>query len=353
MFAQNHYVPVLKARQKEFKAIQLLDPAVMNNMTPLFELMPPSTDDEQELIDMVEQFCSRTLSALGTTKLFFLDLLWINHSLTVNGKSVIEWVFDRLRVFGLQAVPVTSPSRSFIYQNAVKNVLQVDKKGLCVRLQDQDLNAISSTQSYVNLLGETEATTDILIDLGTITDKQANLVAASVISHLFALPNVTAWRNIILSASAYPTSGSTPGKLTTFKRTEWEVWNTLYTQRTKLPRLPLYGDYCVDPPALPAPFDPTKMSLGASIRYTADSSYLIFKGGAIKKYGSKQYYTLAQDVVTHTSYKGSSFSWGDQQIDDYAHRIPPNGGGAAGWRAISYNHHLTLVTDQLSNLSWP
>lgn len=353
MIKPSHYVPVLKTRPAEFRAIQMLNANSKANLTPLFELMPLSNDDESEFFALVDQFCSKVLSALGTSTPFFLDLLWMGDTLTINGKHHVEYVFEKIRSVGLQGVPVTGPNRNFAYQNAVKNVIQRDHHGLCVRLQDDDTRMIGSLNAFVSLLGSAEADTDIVIDLGSISSRQTNVLTASVISYLFSMPNITSWRTIVLTGSSYPASGISPRQLTTIKRVEWEIWESLYKQRASLPRLPIFGDYGVDNPALPPAFDATKMSLGAGIRYTTHANYLVFKGGAIKKYGSQQYYSLAQQVVQHPAYMGPQFSWGDAQIDAYARRIPAKGGSAAGWRVISYNHHLTLVTDQLANFSWP
>jgi hypothetical protein len=94
------------------------------------------------------------------------------------------------------------------------------------------------------------------------------------------------------------------------------------------------------------------MTMSANIRYTVKDGFLVFRGYSVKKHRWSQTRDLAQQVVKHPEYYGKDFSYGDEYI--YKCSLGEEGtGNAEIWRRIGANHHLTLVTHDLSNLHVP
>ena len=113
--------------------------------------------------------------------------------------------------------------------------------------------------------------------------------------------------------------------------------------------MPTYGDYSIAHPEI-VEIDPRVMSMSASIRYSSTSQWVIIKGESIKIGGFKQFPILSNKLTSIPEYSGKDFSWGDEQIYNYANATDNKSGNATTWRSIGNNHHFTLVTNQISNL---
>ena len=137
--------------------------------------------------------------------------------------------------------------------------------------------------------------------------------------------------------------GNTTG---TIERTEWKLWLELVQKEQKLGRLPAFGDYAIAHPDLTA-FDPKKMKLSASVRYTGRESWVIWKGRNLKDHGSQQFNAISKLLVEHNEYT-NGISWGDNFVQRCALGGPP--GNHEQWRKAGTSHHLELVTRQLATL---
>ncbi len=74
--------------------------------------------------------------------------------------------------------------------------------------------------------------------------------------------------------------------------------------------------------------DPRLMVASASIRYTAENEWLIFRGRSLReiRYGGYgQFRTLSTQVVNHAAYRGPRFSWGDEYLFRCAHSLVGTG----------------------------
>ena len=111
-------------------------------------------------------------------------------------------------------------------------------------------------------------------------------------------------------------------------------------------RKPDFGDYGINHPAI-IEYDPTKMRMSASIRYTGATTYVIAKGRAVDVHGWEQTSTLCAALVRQPEFKGAAFSWGDAYIAERAKGTATRGNPTT-WRRVGTTHHLTLVTTELA-----
>jgi len=355
MFGPNHYVPILKSKRAEFKALSMLKPKAQLLYTPLFEFVG-QVEDEDKMRRSIEQFAERLLNFVGTEHKFFVDLKRVNLSISVGGHSLTQYLFEELRRNQLKAIPVTGLSRDLNYQSDIRRVHSTDKLGICLRLTPADFTNTCAIESLIYLLDCSASEVDLIIDLGHIDENMLPLLKMSVIDLLSRLPSLLEYRTFTLAGSSFPSS---MGNVSTYSvtyipRVEWELWKHLYLSRSSLPRIPSFSDYGVDNPNPLEDFDPRTMKISANIRYTCEENWIIFKGGDLRKgKGHDQYFDLACDVTHHTCYAGPDFSWGDARILSYAKKEPDKGGTPGTWREIAYNHHIEYVIHQISNLSWP
>lgn len=129
-------------------------------------------------------------------------------------------------------------------------------------------------------------------------------------------------------------------------RHEWNYWRRV--RQFPIARPLGFSDYAVQSPVRP---DGGRGAMG-NIRYTGGSEVIIARGHKITANDHAQYRELARKIQSHSSFRGSSFSWGDQQIVTYANGAPPPL-GAEAWRAFGTSHHIELVTEALAAMEQP
>jgi hypothetical protein len=116
----------------------------------------------------------------------------------------------------------------------------------------------------------------------------------------------------------------------------------------KIRWLPTFGDYAIAHPLL-VEVDPRLMKMSAQLRYTTDTAWLVFKERNVRDYGFEQFKGICTALIARPEYKGAAFSWGDNAISECT--LTSSGpGNATTWRRIGTNHHLTMVTDQISSV---
>src|SRR5271166_4755572 len=109
MFRHDHYVPILKAKEGEYGALQALASASRQVMTPLLEIPPIdwdyTMDRPKKTIDQhLEKIGEKIERAWGTGRHVLVDLpLWIPASERMSdGGHPLEYVFTSLRGRGIE-----------------------------------------------------------------------------------------------------------------------------------------------------------------------------------------------------------------------------------------------------------
>lgn len=361
MFGSKHYVPILKGKGGELAALKDLDPGVKDRLTPMIEVMPVPWDFDTDtpaksLDDHLAPFAEKLMKAWGKDRVIFIDAPWIDAAdVTAMGKTTIAHVMDDARRVGLQAVPVTVLGRSNVYQDAVKQAVAQDRRGVAIRLSADDFDDLPALTTDLGTimkhLGVGAGETDIVIDFGAVMDGQATALSLAAQAMINSLPNVQQYRTLTLAASAFPPnlSGMKADSVTQLDRTEWDLWLSLWGKQKAILRMPSFGDYAIAHPDQADDMDPRLMKMSAQLRYTTDSGYLVLKGKNVKDYGFPQFMDLCRILVPMPEYSGSGYSWGDTYIQDCAND-QDGPGNATTWRRVGTTHHLTLVTQQIASL---
>lgn len=343
------YVPALKWRQGEYRALQVLAPSVKAFIMPLIEVPPIPWDYVQEqaqkkLEEHLRPIPQQLLKSIGDLP-FYIDLGLLDPAERMNsGEHPVTALFRQLS--GLSAVPVTGLDRDINYQDAVKEVNRDFKQGICLRVGLEDLFADvfeSRAESLLNILSVAPADADLIIDLQALDAAQSVLRTALPLA--WKASNLAEWRSVVLLATGFPIDLSevSPG-IGTIPRSEWLLWRAL------APRIrSRFGDYGISHSDI-RELDPRVMKVSASIRYTADSEWLIFRGRSLRdpRFGGfEQFRSLSTQIVNHPVYSGMEYSWGDRYIYNCA--LGSEGpGNLTVWRQVGTNHHITHVVRQLS-----
>jgi hypothetical protein len=359
MFDHTHYVPILKGKEGEYNALRELTPAIKEGLTPLIEPIPIPYDFANEVPaktvdEHLANFISKIVLNWGLGTIFF-DLDWIPESERMaDGRHPLKFIFDGARTAGSQAIPVTGLNRDAAYQDAVKDAIDSDHRGVCIRLESDDLDDLSTLGSQLDTLvaffGVAKSDVDLLVDFAAIDPQSAVPMQIAASSIIGTLPSIMDWRTLTFAASAFPPDLSrlAANSVTPLPRTEWTIWLWLAARRARLRRLPTFGDYAIAHPGW-TEVDPRLMKMSAQLRYTIDIEWLVFKARNTKDFGFGQFKQICAALIARPEYRGASFSWGDNAINDYAN--PSTGpGNATIWRKIGTNHHVTMVVTQIASV---
>lgn len=360
MFDHKHYVPILKGKLGEYGALETLEPLPKSRLTPLIELWPIPWDFEAERpaksIDThLKKVAQSAKKHWGTERPLFLDLLYIASSEVMkDGRHPLNYVFDEARGHGVQLIPTTGINRDTSYQEAVRDTITVDGRGVCIRLENDDFEDIAELNGELSKLLKffqlSPAETDLVMDFKELSEGQTSPIIIAVRSILNSLLDVNDWRTITFTGTGFPENLSqlSSSRINRRPRTEWVIWTALANNRNRIPRLPTFGDYAIAHPE-PVEVDPRLMRMSANLRYTTSNDWIILKGRNVRDYGYEQFNGLCRILTQLPEYSGPSLSWGDNYIRNCASDIE-GPGSATTWRKVGTNHHLTFVTEQLASL---
>jgi hypothetical protein len=358
MFGHDHYVPILKAKDGEYGALQTLFPATRQALTPLLEIPPIDWDYESErpkkTIDQHLQKVGQKIErAWGQRRRLFLDLpLWIpaNERMT-GGEHPLEYLFTSLRARGVDAIPVVGLLRPNDYLSACRDIITKDRHGVCIRILREDFVDSDGIDDVVGGVLETVGAemhdVDLVIDLQALTPDEP-LGTHGLMALLDRLQRLSRWRTFTVAATSFPRNltGLPPSEFSLVPREEWNLWMSLIRSNDRMARLPTFGDYGISHPE-PSEVDPRIIRPSASIRYTHDTYWLVPKGRNLRDHGFAQFHEVCRLLIQRAEYAGRQFSWGDQYIYDCAVRRD-GPGSLTTWRKVGTSHHLAFVARQLA-----
>ncbi len=360
MFENKHYVPILKAKEGEFKALEVTRNQTKNLMTPLLEIVSIPWDYEydvegKDINAHLGNVGKKILDNWGTGRRIFIDSNYLESQRLMNDGIThhMEFLFNDFRLKNIEAIPATSLTRHQRYKEAIRLIKDTDGKGICLRLNKEDignpallLQKIDQELDFYNI-GPEEV--DLIIDFRYIGGTEANLTALVILTTINnTLPYINNWRSLTFASAAFPVDlrDIVADSFDTLERTDWIIWNML--QGFNLKRYPAYGDFSIANPDI-VEGDPRILTVSANIRYTCDNYWLIARGRSTKTHGYEQYYSLSEELIQRPEYLGSAFSWGDNYINECAARRVGTGNQTT-WRKVANNHHFEKTVNQISNL---
>jgi hypothetical protein len=345
-----HYMPFLKSKQGEFRALRDLSPSIRFKLTPVIEIVPHQAILPKTAKSITENNDSIIVDLIKAWKahLVFVDHHFIEKKDRPN--AVIDF-FTKAATAAINAAPVIHINSTAALRSAVRVNSQ---KGLCIRLVAEDFASTSDLATKLNdLVAELNTTpkaVDLVMDLGVVDRTLDGVYANAVIAGINSIPSLMLWKSFTLVGGSFPVDLSAFAVQNNHKlpRHDWRTWLAVMGALVKPKRLPGYGDYGIAHPQIPPPM-PKFMTVSASIRYTADDYWLVLRGRGMKAspLGFKQYHNLCSVLLTSPEFSGSAFSTGDDYIDKCAKK--KSGPGNPGtWRQVGTNHHIAKIVKQLS-----
>lgn len=369
MFGHRHYVPILKWKAGEQRALRDCSEETKNGMTPLIEVPPvpwdfdndcPSKTVDEHIVKVPEKI----LQSWGTERPFFLDTYLIRSEVCEDGGAPITKIADSCRDLALRMIPVVRIRTSDSELSVIRSIVERDARGVCLRVTEDDLEDESvfriMVRDVLRTLNVEYDNADLILDLGYHPEPVRLPYARALISTVLSVS--TRWRTFTLACTSIPQNMTQIRRDTIdpLVRIEWALWERLLTFHSAghIQRMPSFGDYCIANPEL-TEMDPKAMNLSGHIRYTTDEEFLIVKGGAVRDVkrngevvaegrGYEQMVDLCRVLINLPEYSGADFSWGDRYIWDCANGTASHGNPTT-WRQFATNHHLTFVVHQLAN----
>lgn len=368
------YIPILRWRPAERKALEQLFKEDKENITPLIEfVMPgPSTKkqgDEIVITKTPKEKLSEVLLDVEKDLLnswrqdaIFVDVHLLDSDVRAASLRQILSASTNLNLFSVPVtyiIPVTSTDADMATRAVAIDYAKSSGHGICIRIDKSHLEEKDISLHIANFISNSDLSienVDLLIDLGAIDQ---STVMEDIAKKIIQIPNLVKWRSLIVSGGVFPKDLTkfTPGKVHELERLDLKFWN--YIQKITLPRIPLFSDYTIQCPS----YEQVNAIGSASVRYTDDEKWWIFRGkkpGVInpktkeKGPGREQYIDHAKTLTGKSFskfYKGSDYSFGDVEIARIADPNNKKPGSPATWLTIGINHHITLVARQIANFA--
>lgn len=410
MFESKHYVPILKWKRAEHKALVELDNDAKKHITPLIQLIMPRPvirnreetkrkkieskmspekqqwlqkerareesmktpeDREKEAVlkrekdrkevisrckdEMMPSIAKKVLKYWGKDPIFVDLNLILTQDLKLEGFSRI---LNDARELNLNLIPVVYLSDNLDLKEMVCSLTLKYNSGLCLRLVLADLiytdKLNQDLENFLKIYGLGKEQVDLLVD---IQDMDGNVFNYSTYFDLSQkIKDLKKWRTLIFTAGSFPKdlSECTFDEPTIISRDEWKQWN-IKMEDKKIERMPSFSDYVTQHPI----FDPSSQFYHptTSIRYTLNENWLVLKGKR-QKY---EFYLINSKLLAGSDkwFMGEDYSYGDKYIkgrsDFYEDFIKDKitkgrAGSPETWIGACVNHHLVHTSNQISNL---
>lgn len=355
----DHYVPILRAKRSEWRALYALRPTTRSAITPLLEIPRELLESADTAADnSLDGMVRRTAKAEKARALFFnnLDALGSDHRFLVDAGHLSAHGPSGQLVFWQHAmrastrpltkmVPVVRPMTPTNSRGEIAQIVTKLGGGIALRVTASELrqHLLPPLMASVRMsTGNEPDTMDLVVDLADDPNEMTIEEMRTLI------PRLGDWRLWTVAAGPFPKDlepFKLPQQIHFQDRAEWNAWRAQISA-PQASRLPVFGDYTL----FHGVYSPSPPIAGTiSLRYATDTRIVVFRGSKPTKTGSErfeQYHGHAQMLCAGEHFYGAGFSAGDQFIA--ARKLPPASHNLPEyWRTACINHHLETVVAQL------
>ena len=228
-FGWNHYVPVLRWKRGEYRALKAIANDVRPWITPLIELVPVDEHKQDDRLKWLAETCA------GET--LFLDLGLLPQGLRLHGEGPWRFVSRFCDKTGIKAVPVLDPLASTQQRQAVMAAAEHLGNSLCIRAPRSIAGLDTLPLRVANVLsdiGTRVKDINLIVDLGPIGSRPPNprLVYGE-------LRDVGSWRTFSLVGGAFPENLTAyPVGEHDLPREDWLYWRETVFGKASGSRIP-------------------------------------------------------------------------------------------------------------------
>ncbi|GAA4322253.1 hypothetical protein GCM10023086_47370 [Streptomyces venetus] len=343
------YVPVLPTRPHAVGACRRLWPDVRAAIRPLWNLPPLPGAAPETLTTLVGKYVDPVSAASRHGG-------WIDAPFGEDAQTAA--LAEALSVYCEwgRLLPVTGPERTEAQQAAAVETARRCLRGLGVRVRVTGEWDGHLGEHVRDLLARTgpEVPVDLLLDMGAVLDGRPD-AGKEALRALDALMPLAVWRSAALLGGGFPrvTADMLEDGSGEWSRAEWRMWHEVRATGSAYAPLLGYGDYGVQPSSAlaqaPAPGRKGGPPWGV-LRYTTDSSYLLFK---VRTRGSDRIAvnrSAARRIIELPEFRGAGAGQGEEWLSDCANgplSTSEGVGGPAEWLRAGNLQHMTYVVRSL------
>ena len=345
MIKPKQYVPILKGKRGEFRGLQKLPSSVLDYIVPVIDIVPPPFN--KTLSNHIETTINYIRKYWYKERLLYIDGYMIkDYELLENGLHPVKHIFNELLSEGYNILPVIGSSTGPEYNEIIKRIVIETGSGTGLRIfrvPGVEFNfEINKLLTHLQLSSHN---IDLILDQRSLEGINVNQFVPWIENNINQISFLMQWRSFVIAGGIFPINLSEiePDQIFPLSRSEWHIWNRILSNHN-IERFPVYSDYAISHPLI-LEYDTDRINMSASIRYTGDDDFYIYRGRGIKQYGSDQFYELAEMLINRSEYCGKDHCFGDEHIHSCSERNSK--GNAETWRMVGTSHHITKVTDQL------
>jgi hypothetical protein len=345
------YQPILKAKPAEFSAWEHASSSVRAASSPLFELAP-----SEKLENYLKTFITSAEKSLDAGEVITVDAAEVHQDRAwAPGKPcIVEWLGTELKAKSVTLRPVARLTDSATVLADIAAVAKAHGAGVTLRLgtdtDDPDLAAFrTALPSLLTALGIDDSKLHLLLDFRYVSTAKDVSRALPVLNSWLAWigAHPAPFGSVHAGAGAFPASVS---GLPVATQNLVERLDAAFFNAATVPEVVDLGfaDYAVNHPVL-GPVIPRAPL--PSMRYLTDDDWLVRRESK-SAIGNQAFFTVCGAIVGDPSWKGASYSWGDNEIERSSRRVG-GAGTATHWRAYGTSHHLASIVDRLATLGAP
>lgn len=339
------YLPILKWKAGEKKALKELNVDIKTKVIPLAELVPKEDKEDLDIFSNEIQFIKENFSDMA----IFVDTKLLTD---LDRENAVVTICQKVNLFEDKVRPAVYLSElENKFSQETKDLLK--EKGFCLRVFRSELKQLRKLE----ISSSEKQKIHLVIDF-EVLDENINTVVPLLSESNFC----EQWESISLASGAFPKDlmAFSADKVESQSRGDWLAWKAITKQLNGLNIYVNYGDYTIRHPIFKELSIP---NTSCSFRYTGDKNWFIFRGFSRKSKHYKgfiQYRAHAVNLVENDQYQfsGEDFSSGDlyikskaQLVDDEGKPLDKKCGNSTTWLQAGVNHHICKVVDQLNNQS--
>ena len=358
MFNHKHYVPILKSKTAELSALRDIADKWKANITPLIDVISLPWDysenkPKKTLKKHLDDTATKISRSWGSDDPVFIDLMYVaSNNETVSSKHALNYFWDILLEKNTGIIPVVGTERDENYLAAVELITSSSDTGICLRIEQSDLDDLDTLESVIDALLARFNTApdecDLIIDFKSIPIQGVGDQISYITTIVNQFPKISRWRTFTIAASSFPQflKDITADTSKLIPREELSIWRQIVSKKS-LRRLPSFGDYAIEYPGM-SEADYRKIKIPVSLRYSTPAHWRVFKGREKNRYGHDQFNAICNVLVNSSEYSGAVYSAGDEYISSCANNLD-GPGNPQKWRWVGFSHHLTMVSRQIAS----
>jgi len=343
MISIEKYVPILKCKYGEFIALTKLSAEVRNQVIPIFDLVPPG---KKKFEDHIEDSL-KYIRKWDKEKLFYVDGYLVQDDNYSQRLHTMEYIFNVFHKEQFNAIPVVNSVTNVEYNRVVNKIIIRNKSGICFRIFRKSVDEMNrEIDQLLNFLGLNPSSVDLVIDMRDLYSLDAEVINSQTINILQNISHLNNWRSLVLAGGSFPIDlvELKADQIHPIERVEWSNWAKV-SVNNEIDRIPAYSDYGISHPLI------SETGIGipnasASIRYTCENEFSVYRGRGTRQKGFKQFNVLSETLINSNEYYGTDHCEGDKYIHTNGTlKLKP--GSLTTWRWVGTCHHLTVVVNQL------